>query len=62
MVLDKDLNIIYESEIFNKTPKFVPFDYFVSEEGLWISTNNPENPNYNEDELSFELFEFKKKK
>jgi len=61
-IFDKDYNLIGESDILNLTPRYVRFDYFVSKEGLWISTNNPENPNYNEDELHFELFKIKEKK
>jgi len=56
MVFDKDFNHIADSKILNLKPTYIPFDYFVTKEGLWLSTNNPKNPTYNEDELHFELF------
>ncbi|WP_369049356.1 DUF4221 family protein [Tenacibaculum sp. UWU-22] len=59
MVLDNQLNVIYETAILNTKPKYISFDYFINKEGLWISTNNPDNENYKEDELGFELFELK---
>ncbi|MCD9609499.1 DUF4221 family protein [Tenacibaculum maritimum] len=59
MVLDSQLNVIYETEVLNIKPKYINFDYFVNKEGLWISTSNPDNENYREDELGFELFKLK---
>jgi len=61
MVLDQNFNLIHESKIYNKTPLYLSFDYFVTDEGLWISTNNPSRVDYDEDILSFELFNFKAK-
>lgn len=60
MVLDKDFNILAESEILNIKPEFIWFDYFVNKDGLWISVNNPDNPDYNEDTLKFKLFKLEK--
>ena len=60
-VLDKDLNIIAESKILNEKNKYIIFDYYVNSEGLWISCNNPDNPEYNEDKLRFELFNLSSK-
>lgn len=61
MVLDSNFNVISESKILNEKPKYIPFDYFINEEGLWISTSNPDNESYKEDELSFELFKLEDK-
>lgn len=59
-VFDDKFQQLCESEILNESPQFVKFDYFVNKEGLWISTNNPDNPNYQEDKLTFKLFQLKK--
>ena len=39
-------------KFFNETKGFG----FITEEGLWLSKNNPHNKNYNENELYFSLF------
>ncbi len=54
MVLDGNLKIIMEKR-FPKH-KYNCSDFFVTEEGLWISNNNPYNPEFNEDLLSYSLF------
>jgi len=59
IVLDKNYQKLTEQKFNPKT--FQIMDYFVTEEGLWISNNNPKNPNFNEDELSFSLFKLEKK-
>ncbi len=48
--------LLGESKALNIKPTYIYFDFFVTKEGLWLSTNNPKNPAYNEDELHFELF------
>ncbi len=60
-VLDNKLNIIAESKPINEKPNYIPFDYFVNKDGLWVSKNNPENPEYDEDKLVFELFKLNTK-
>ncbi|MBP5365473.1 MAG: DUF4221 family protein [Bacteroidales bacterium] len=54
MIIDKDFNIIGETLMPEKTYNVNMF--FVNEAGLWISTNNVENPKYEEDAINFELF------
>ncbi|MDZ4147245.1 MAG: DUF4221 family protein [Flavobacteriaceae bacterium] len=60
MVLDKDFKILAEDKFPGKTHDLT--DFFVDDKGLWISNNNPENPNFSEDHLSFTLFELAEKK
>jgi len=58
MVLDAEFNVLAEKKL---EPYMYNYkDYFVNEEGFWLSNNNPKNPNFNEDELSFSLFSLKK--
>ena len=58
-VFDDELNFLCETEILNESPKYIKFDYFVDNEGLWISVNNPDNPEFDENELKFDLFQLK---
>jgi hypothetical protein len=53
MVLDENFKIIGE-QLFAAN-KYLYTNYFVNEEGLWISTSNPENPHFDENKLSFVL-------
>ncbi|MCR8667460.1 DUF4221 domain-containing protein [Aestuariibaculum sp. M13] len=57
MVLDSDFNVLAEKKL--KGGMFNYKDYFVNEEGFWLSKNNPKNPNFDEDKLSFSLFNLK---
>ena len=57
MIIDKDFNVIGETLMPEKIYNINMF--FVNEEGLWFSTNNIENPNFEEDAINFELFELK---
>lgn len=59
MILDKDFNVLAEDKFPGKTYDLT--DFFVDDKGLWISNNNPENPNFSEDHLSFTLFELAEK-
>ncbi len=56
-VFDKDLNLVTE-KFFDKN-RYHPFDYFITKDGLYLSTNHPLNPQNKEDELAFELIQFK---
>lgn len=55
MILDEDLNIIGENLFPDYT--FNPHLWFVREDGLYISTNNEMNPNYDENLLVFKRIE-----
>lgn len=55
-VFDEELNIISEKTFEKNT--YHPFDFFVAEEGLYLSINHPLNPEINEDILAFELIYF----
>ncbi len=61
MVLNEDLQVIGETEILNEPPRYIHFDYFINSEGLWISVNNPDNPEYDEDRLVFQLFKLEER-
>lgn len=55
-ILDKELNLISETA-FEKNI-YHPFDFFIGEEGLYLSINHPMNPENIEDEMAFELVRF----
>jgi len=55
MVLDSELNIIGE-HIFDKFQVYTTNNHFVGEKGLYISANNPFNPEYDEDMLRYLIF------
>lgn len=56
-IFDKNLKLVSE-KLFYKN-RYHPFDYFLTKDGLYLSTNHPLNPETKEDELAFELIEFK---
>lgn len=56
-VLDEKFNLLTERKFKRHTYNLR--DYFVTKEGLWISTNNPDNPDFDEDRLQFKLFQLK---
>lgn len=60
MILDKKLNVIGETLMPENT--YYPGNSFVSEDGLYISINHPNNPLNNEDLLSFEIFKLEELK
>ncbi|WP_027001414.1 DUF4221 family protein [Hugenholtzia roseola] len=60
VILDENLNIIGESEI-KPTNRFVPYFYFITQEGLWLSEGHYRNPDLDEDNLSFRLFKLQRK-
>ena len=57
MVLDSNFKII--SEDLLPLGKYDFEDLFVTKEGLWMSTNNPNNPNFNDEIMSFDLLTLK---
>lgn len=58
-VFDKNLNLMSETPF--PANKYHPFDYFITPEGIYISTSHPLNPEIKEDEMKFELLEFVEK-
>ena len=58
-VFDKDLNLMSETPF--PANKYHPFDYFITPQGVYISTSHPLNPEIKEDEIKFELLEFVEK-
>lgn len=58
-VFDRDLNLISETAF--EANQYHPFDYFITEKGIYLSTNHPLNPQNNEDEMSFVLLEYTEK-
>lgn len=55
LILDSELNVIGET-LFDKD-KFLSDNAFITEEGIYLSKNHPDNPELKEDYLSFALFE-----
>lgn len=54
MVFDKDLRLLAEK--YFEGGKYLPMNAFVGKKGLYISTNNPDNPEVLEDKMGFEIF------
>ncbi|MCF6341466.1 MAG: DUF4221 domain-containing protein [Bacteroidales bacterium] len=58
IVLDSAFNTMtekkFEKHLFNTS------EYFITSKGLWISANNPENPNFDEERLRYVLFALEK--
>ncbi len=57
-VFDKGLKLISETAL--PSNQYHPFDYFISEEGIYLSINHPLNPKNKENELTFRLVEYQK--
>jgi hypothetical protein len=57
MVLDKDLNVIGE-HVFDKFQVHASSNVFVGEEGLYLSLNNENSPDYDEDHLRYMVVQF----
>ncbi|WP_114750957.1 DUF4221 family protein [Pleomorphovibrio marinus] len=55
MVLDKEMNFLGEHR-FARFQIFASWNHFVGKKGLYLSTNNVYNPEYNEDELRYLIF------
>ncbi|MFC3417009.1 DUF4221 family protein [Algoriphagus hitonicola] len=56
-VFDEDLTLITES--YFEGGIYFPNNHFITEKGLYLSANNPENPEAEEDAFRFELIELK---
>ena len=54
IILDQDFNTLGETLFPGE--RYVSSQYFLTEEGLYLSTNNDSNPELREDILSFDLF------
>jgi hypothetical protein len=61
MIMDENLNKIGEIDIPN-SEYYMSNLWFVTEEGLYLSSNNLANPNMDEDFLSFDLFKLEELK
>lgn len=57
MVLDKDLNVMGE-HLFDKFQVHTYSNIFVGEEGLYLSLNNENSPDYDEDHLRYMVVKF----
>jgi hypothetical protein len=58
IILDENFKKVGETQIFKE--KYAYTNFFVAPEGLYISKNHPENPEADEDYLSFDLFKLLK--
>lgn len=54
IVLDIDYNVVTERKLPAYT--YDPRDFFITKEGLWISTANEDSEDFDEDALSYTLF------
>jgi len=57
MVLDKELNVLGE-HVFDKFQVHASSNVFVGEEGLFLSLNNENSPDYDEDHLRYMVVQF----
>lgn len=55
IVMNKDFQVI--KEVRFPKDKYLPKMFFVGKKGLYISENNPSNPEFNENRLTFSCFE-----
>lgn len=55
-VFDNDLNLISETAF--EANQYHPYDYFIAENGIYLSFNHPLNPKNKEDLMNFELLKF----
>lgn len=60
IILNSKFQIIGESFFPENT--YIPKMFFINNNGLYISNNNPGNPNFNENQLRFQQIELKKTK
>lgn len=58
IILDKNFKKVGETEVFSR--KYAYESFFVTSKGLHISNNHPQNPDLDEDKLSFTLFKLVK--
>jgi len=54
MVFDHELTLL--GEAYFEGGKYLPMNAFVGKQGLYLSTNNPDNPEIVEDKMEFEVF------
>lgn len=53
VVLDEEFRLIHQT-LFDHY-QFNPRDFYIDDEGLWLSNNNPEGPHFSEDSIQFTL-------
>lgn len=58
-LFDENLNLVSETTF--PSGQYHPFSYFITEKGLFLSTNHPLNPANQEDRMSFRLIEYMEK-
>lgn len=58
MIVDENFNIIGETLMPENT--YNPNMFFINKDGLWISLNHINNPNFDPDFIKFQLFNFNK--
>jgi hypothetical protein len=59
-ILNSSMEVVGETKVLNSKLEYVYFDWFLNQEGLWISSNNPKNDLFNENTLSYTLFKLEK--
>jgi hypothetical protein len=59
LVLNESLDVIGET-LFEESV-FLPTNFFINEEGLYLSINHPDNPENKEEYLSFQLLKLKER-
>jgi hypothetical protein len=59
MVLDDELNVL--GETYFEAGRYLPTNFFIHQDGLYISINHPDNPANEEDMFKFELLKVTEK-
>lgn len=57
MVLDKDFQVM--CEIVLPKSVYLQHQFFIAEEGLYLSANHPDNPDTRESEICFHIYNLK---
>lgn len=57
MIIDEKFNLIGETLMPDNT--YIMDSFFINEKGLWLSTNHPKNPIFEEDAVNFQLLELR---
>ena len=59
-LFDENLDLVSETAF--PAGQYHPFSYFITEKGLYLSTNHPLNPDNQEDQMRFQLLEYREKR